>query len=581
MRTSKRKINNKTESVSKFFKLQAKSLVFDESEVERDSEKRELSVSVNDDTLRVPVSNCESVKTVKPVPYDFIQQMSHFDFNNLTSEQRAPMISILSRLVEAEQRAEPRPILQDRPYSQNYHFNGQGAGDHHRYDEFGRVNGPVIASAPVHVNDRVNEHRRSVNYGRNVAQHNGYRNNANNQRIENRQSYASGNDYRENRGNVNQMQNHNGRVRGRGRDHTRHHVPYNTNHQNMPTRYQSALNSRSTQNQQPAMATSAVNDDNNNAMIDYLNDKDVLLTQTIWWILKDFPAKYFRKDQILAIQLLIHNLIILENSLSTSPIKLKHLDVCHIAIISGCAMITASSIQMKEFLLKVWDTYMPRTWDNDIFCDAVDHNTILDDLLSPIVSSVRIFVENNNENNDNWKQTIDECKAFPFDSKDLTVFDNSDGITMINRKQYSTFDAYLPKTKSEVLYIRIKNNFQEYHGIINDTKRTLRVQFAMFIEPNLCEISGEAMRQISEIIKKPVNPRRRENKSKYMIMHQLQNAKYYCGMLTLNATHFKTTNSKDSTMSEDDLEKTVITNPNSSNNQERKARSSKSSRKDA
>lgn len=581
MRTSKRKIKDKVESVSKFFKLQAKSLVFDESEAERDSEKRELSVSVNDDTLRVPVSNCESVKTVTSVPYDFIQQMSRFDFDNLTSEQRAPMISILSRLVEDEQRAEPRPTHQDRPYTQNYHYNGQGAGDHHTYHEFGRVNVPVIANAPVHVNDRVNEHRRSVNYSRNVGHYNGYRNNANNQRIVNRQSYASGNDYGENRNNVNQMHIPNGRGRGRGRDRARHHVPYSTNHQNMPTQFQSALDSRATQYQQTAMAASAVNDDNNNAMIDYLNVKDVTLAQTIWWILKDFPAKYFRKDQILAIQLLIHNLIILENSLSTSPIKLKHLDVCHIAIVSGCAMITTSSIQMKEFLLKVWDTFMPRTWDGDIICEAVDHSTILDDLLSPIVSSVRIFVENNDTNLKNWQQTIDESKAFPFESKDLTVFDNSDGITMINRKQYSTFDAYLPKTKSEVLYGRIKNNFQEYHGIVSDTKRTLRVQFAMFIEPSLCEISGEAMRQIAEIIKKPVNPRRRENKSKYMIMHQLQNAKYYCGMLTLNATHCKATNSKDSTMSEDDLEKTVINNPNSSNNQERKSRNSKSSRKDA
>lgn len=577
MRTTKRKNKEKVESVSKFFKLQAKSLVFDESLVERDSEKRELSEPVRDDTLRVPVSNCESVKVAKPVPYDFIKQMNNFDFDSLTSEQRAPMISMLSSLVEAEQRAATRPVYQDRAQAQNYRSNGQSASAQHRYQEFGRVNGPVNANALVLANDRVNEQQHRVNYRRNVGQFNGYQGNAYNyiQRTENRQSYASGNYYGENRNSVNQRLNHNGRDRGRGRD--RHQVPYSINRQIMPTQPQSALNSRAAQNQHTATVASAVSDDNNNETIDYLKDKDVTVAQTIWWIHKDFPTKYFRKDQILAIQLLIHNLIILENGLSTSPIKLKHLDVCHIAIISGCAMITASSIQMREFLIKVWDSYMPRTWDGDIICNAVDHNTILDDLLSPIARSVRIFVVNNDTNQDNWKETIDECKAFPFDSKDLTVFENSEGITMINRKQYSTFDAILPKTKAEVLNSRIKNNFQEYHGIVNDTERTLRIQFAMFIEPSLCEISGEAMRQIAEIIKKPVNPRRRENKSKYMIMHQLQYAKYYCGMLTLNATHFKSANRKDSTMSEDDLEKTVINNSNSSG----KSRNSRSGKKEA
>lgn len=535
--TAKRKgSDSKQVSVAKFFRLQPKTLNFD-SPVCAESDRIACETSVEPD------------KRKKEEPFEFPPIMI-VNLENVPPQQQALFRSLVDSMA-----ATYRPTMNTQgptvdPFMSQNSYQAQGP----RVDPFMAHNSYQGAQNFM---NHGNSHNSTDSFVFSGNSHNSRGHHA-----PNRNSRGNNRDRGRGRGNMSNIgMSHGNANRGIGYRGTSHRgTSYRGqsrgngnnygNGQRNNNRNSNQVNNRQARSYESD--SSAGNTAETEMQIETFYDIDIAEEQSVWWIDREHPTKFFKKSQNLAIQFLLHNLILTHNRAHPEAL-IEHRDICHIAIIGGCALLTATNVATKNWLLSAWTEYQSQEWDGEIICRTMDYKSAKTNFDSPFTYAVRVWTLDNEANKSGWKQVVDETRSLPLKSENISKLAGSEGAQTINGDSYAVFDALITPNVRQALLDHINMDYYQIMSI-SGNGHIFGIRFIQGIVPNLSEIHPGAIADIADTMKKSTDPRRKLNKSKTYIMNQLKHVEFLVGILSLDANHTRI----DLDDTEDTLNNTII-----------------------
>lgn len=534
--------SSKQESVSKFFKAYSRGPLNFSLSPETSSQNISATSNISQ---RIPVENqltatAEScAATTRDPPYDFAANMNENTIasviNQLPPERRRELLAQLNL-----------PINQGAMLSQqDNRSSGNQLNDNREHRQF-------VFTA---VNDQADRL-----YARNRLRgsHNGNVYRGNGQGRGNSRGRGSnafhGNNW-DNRG------GRGGRGSRGGRGHNNGWRDANRNH-HFHTRQPVITNTAAA----GASANAPVND--HEIPIVTFDDGEIADALTVWWVKVGFPQKFFDKSQIGKVLFILHNFIRMHCKKYPDD-QISHDHIAHVAILGGCAMITATNAKTKDWLMSAWSNYIPQTWDDEIFCTTIDHATATaeNNETSPLNNVIRIQTLDD-ENKDMWRETIDLSHVFPFESRLLVQFEGSKGVMTSNKISYVTFDVHAEPSIAQEIFKLIGKGHVEHKCFIGHTERVIRLQMLKFVKPSLSEIHQAAIAAIADHLGKSIDPMRAYNKGKFAEMWKfLKMARFIAGIHSEDVNHDRITD--DFLDQEMDANETIVPAATSSTNTRR------------
>lgn len=502
--------SGRQESVSKFFKAQPRRrLSYSDS-----PENSEQNITTtNNSSQRVPAESqptaraSESVDTPSDLPYDFSSSMNSITIANAISQlPEDAQRNILSQL--------NLPMHEGVSASQQVNRN---SGQSNRVDNT-RGNRQFTFTAVNDQQDRLharNRIRGSFNGNANRGSSRGRGNSRG------RGSNASNGNSWGNRGNRN----------GRGGRYINNNGWRDANRDNLPRA------SAQTNTAEAGMSANAPMADNE-IPIDTFDDAEIADALTVWWIQVGFPQKFFDKSQIGKVLFILHNFLRMHSKKNPQN-QVKHDDIAHVAVVGGCAMITATNAIAKDWLLSAWNDYVPQTWDDEIYCYTIDHATATADnnQTSPLNNLIRIQTLDD-DNKEEWHETLDLSRAFPFVSEQVMQFAGSQGASTTRGTPYVSFDGHIDSMIAKELFKRIGKGQSEHRSVIGRTIRVIRLQLLKYMKPSLSEIHPAAIAAIADHLGKSTDPMRKYNKGKFTeIWKFLKNSRFLAGIHSEDVNH--------------------------------------------
>lgn len=255
-------------------------------------------------------------------------------------------------------------------------------------------------------------------------------------------------------------------------------------------------------------------------MKSYLSDTIITQQYMVYWVPKNYPVEYFNKDQSLMVQFYLHNKIIAFNASNPKDEHISHEDFPSINIAGGCALIVASSVNARDWLMSSW----PKSEDESFEIYGMDCATLRQGETESNITNQAIRIWVRKEVAGNWRRMIDEIPSTTLTNQDIGLFAKSNRASRIEKIEYLSFECYLKNQQSsEKLYAVITDQRYKFAVQVDGQEEALYIQFVISTPKDLSDISREAYSKMCAEIELDMNPTRQYRNNVQNIMRTLGN----------------------------------------------------------